>query len=154
MTLSKLDIYLTPPPKRAQPRLLPSSTRRLSACITHQPLTCGGKRRRKCSISAGSSQPGVTSRSQPLALEEVVTADNANVNAEYSTATNASLIAIAFGVSRLLEKAVGSCLCTPEELRSEQRPLQGSAGRASHGPGMFSGSRSCFDRDLRCIYFK
>lgn len=37
-------------------------------------------------------------------------------------------------VSRLLEEAVGSCLRSPEELHSEQRPLQGSAGRASHGP--------------------
>lgn len=155
-TLSRLGIYLTPPPNQGQPHPLQSSTRRPSACTTHQPLTCGGKRRGKCSMSAGSSQPGVTSRSQPLARAEVATAANANANAAYSPATNASLIAWVSGVSRLLEEAVGSCLCTSEELRSEQRPLQGSARGASHGPGTIRGllpkswSQNWFDCGSLC----
>lgn len=135
MTLSRLGIHLTPPPKRSRPRPLQSSTRRLSACTTHQPLTCGRERRRKCSISTGSSQPGATSRSQPLARAEVATAANANTNAVYRRLLMLASLAGASCVHRLLEEAVGSCLCTPAELHSEQRPLQGSAGRASHGPG-------------------
>lgn len=41
-------------------------------------------------------------------------------------------------IHRLLEEAAGSRMRPPEELHSESRRLQGSAGRASSGPGRFT----------------